>query len=184
MTSNQLELAPRRSALLIYDMTQTLVDPGRFYEQWVVDGMPALVRLIEGCRRAGVAICYAVPKDSPAGSEVCHAIAPQAEDIVVFHPHPGAFDGTDLEERLRGHDRDTILVAGMAVDRGANTSARQAMNRGMRPYLVRGVCYTRDIQESPVGPASKADIERIHLAALHRIGVGIPTVDEVLAALG
>jgi nicotinamidase-related amidase len=182
MTPSQIEA--QRAALLIYDMTQTLVDEGPFFEQWIVDGLPALARLIEGCRRAGVVVCYAVGKDSPAGSEVCHAIAPRPEDIVVVHPHPGAFDDTDLESALRDRGRDTVLIAGMAVDRGANTSARQAMSRGLRPYLVRGVCFTRDIRESPVGPAAKADIERIHLAALYRIGVGIPTVDEVLAAIG
>jgi nicotinamidase-related amidase len=176
-------LDPQRSAILVYDMTETLVVDGPFLEPWVVDGMPAYARLLNRCRQAGVAILYAVPEHSPAGSEICHAIAPQPGDTVIVHPLPGAFDGTDLEAILRRGQRDTLLVTGMAVDRGCNLAARQAYNRGMQSCVVRGVCYTRDIKESPVGPASKTDIERIHLAALHRVGVHVLTVDEVLAAL-
>ena len=88
-------------------------------EKPIAHTVGAADRMIEGCRRAGVVICYAVGKDSPAGSEICYAIAPRPEDVVVVHPHPGAFDGTELEAALRERGRDTVLVAGMAVDRGA-----------------------------------------------------------------
>ncbi len=177
------QLDPQRTALLVYDMTETLVVDGPFLEPWVVEGMPALVRLLDRSRQVGVAVYYAVPENSPAGSEICHAIAPQPEDTVIVHPLPGAFDGTELEASLRRGQRHTLLITGMAVDRGCNTAARQAFNRGIETYVVRGACYTRDILDSPVGPASKADIERVHLAALHRVGVHILTVDEVLDGL-
>ena len=178
------QLDPRRTAILVYDMTEMLVVDGPFLEPWIVEGMAAYVRMLDRCRQAGVLVIYAVPKDGPAGSEICHAIPPQPQDTIVVHPLPGAFDDTDLDAILRDSRRDTLLVTGMAVDRGCNLAARQAFNRGMQACVVRGACYTRDIKDSPVGPASKEEIERIHLAALHRVGVHILTVDEVLAALG
>jgi nicotinamidase-related amidase len=177
-------LDPQRAALLIYDLTQTLVEDGPFLEPWVASSLPALERLVGSCRRASVPVCYAVPAASAAGAEVCHAVAPRDSETVFVHTHSGGFAGTELERWLRGQQRDALLIAGMAVDRGCNTTARQALSRGFRPYVVRGACFTRDITESPVGPVAKSDVERVHLAALHRLGVGIVTVDEVVAALG
>jgi hypothetical protein len=49
--------------------------------------------------------------------------------------------------------------------------------------MVQGACFAQDIAESPVGPVSKEDIERVHLAALYRQGIEIMTIDEVVAAL-
>src|SRR5262249_26714766 len=112
------QLDPRRTAILVYDMTETLVVDGPFLEPWIVESMPAYVRLLARCRQAGVLVIYAVPKEGPAGSEICHAIAPQPQDPIVVHPLPGAFDDTDLDAILRNGQRDTLLVTGMAVDRG------------------------------------------------------------------
>jgi nicotinamidase-related amidase len=178
------DLEAGRTALLIYDMTQTLAEEGRHLEPWVVDGMPGLARLLGRCREAGVLVTYAVSAQGYAGTEVCRAIAPLASETVIKHPRSGAFMGTDYEQVLRDAGRDTLLIAGMAVDRGCNTTAREALNRGLRAVIVRDACYTRDIAASPVGPVPKAEVARVHLAALHRIGAGIMAVDEIVGALG
>ena len=182
MTASRLN--PQRTALIVYDLTQTLIVDGPFLEPWVLDGLPALARLLGRCRQTGLRVCYAVPEHSAAGSEICHALGPLPGEPVFVHPHSGAFEGTELAGFLREAQRDTLLITGMAVDRGCNSTARQALSRGIRPYMIRGACFTRDIAESPVGPVSKQDVERVHLAALHRMGVGLLTVDEVIAAIG
>jgi nicotinamidase-related amidase len=177
------QFEPRRTAVVVYDMTQALVEPGEGFEQWVVDGMPALRGLLERCREAGVAVYYAMNAQGFAGYELPRDIAAQPGDTVFKHQRSGAFTGTDFEQKLRDGGRDTLLITGMAVDRGCNTTARQAMNRGFRVVMVRGACYTYDLAESPVGPVGQRENERAHLAALYRMGAGVLTVDEVVAAL-
>jgi len=176
------DFSARQTSLLIYDMSSALLE-GQSFEQWVLDGMPQFARLLDCCRRAGVLICYAVSAKGYAPEEVCPPIAPVQGEIILRHPFSGAFSATTLEQSLRDHQRDTLLIGGMAVDRGCNTTAREALNLGIHPIVVRGICFTRDISSSPVGAATKEEIERVHLASLHRLGAGIMTVDEVIATL-
>jgi nicotinamidase-related amidase len=178
------QLEARRTALLIYDMTQTLMDEGPYIEPWVVEGLPGHARLLEACRKAGVLITYGISAKGYAGFDVCKPIAPQGDETVVRHGESGAFTDTPLLQALRDNQRDTLLITGMAVDRGCNLTAREALNRGLTPIVVRDACYTRDIKESPVGPVPKAEVARVHLAALYRLGVGIMSSDEVIRALG
>ena len=76
-----------------------------------------------------------------------------------------------------------FLITGNAVDRGLSDTARQARDWDTRAIMVRGACFTHDIPDSPVGSVSKEDVERVHLAALHRHGIDVMTVDEVIGAL-
>ncbi|HLQ31621.1 MAG TPA: isochorismatase family cysteine hydrolase [Chloroflexota bacterium] len=176
-----VEIAAGKTALLIYDMTETLVQPGPSFEQWVVDGMPDLARLLDRCRQTGVLVCYAIAAAGYAGFEICRAIAPRPDEIVVKHGSSGAFTDTDLAELLRQQQRETALISGIAVDRGCNMTARQALALGFQTVMVRGACYTQNIDESPVGPVSKADVERVHLASLHRMGTSIVEIGELLS---
>jgi len=85
---------------------------------------------------------------------------------------------------LRDNGRDTLLITGISVDRGCSSTARQALNLGIRTIVVRGACFGSEITESPVGPVTREDIERVSLAVLYRQGVEIMDVDEVIAGLG
>jgi nicotinamidase-related amidase len=176
-----LPLAQERAALLVYDMAE----PAASTEPSVVAALPRFEQVVSRCRQAGVPVCYAFPARDLAHTPlpIAAAIGPRPGERVLGHVGSGAFTGTDLEDYLRDHGRSALLITGMAVDRGCNMTARDALNRGVQPILVRGLCFTRDILDSPVGPVPKADVERVHLAALHRIGAGIMTADEVLAAL-
>ena len=81
-------------------------------------------------------------------------------------PHAsGALSGTNQAQLLRDRGIETLLIAGMAVDRGCNTTARQALNRGLRVVMVCGACYTHDIARFTFRPIGKDDVERVHLAA-------------------
>ncbi|MBM2812330.1 MAG: isochorismatase hydrolase [Chloroflexi bacterium] len=184
MTSEALlHLVPRATAVLVYDVTQSLMVPGRSFEPWAADGLPLLVRLLDACRHAGVLVIYGVAASGIDTSGTPPAIAQQPDDLIIHHQTSGAVANTELEPRMRAEGRDTLLITGMAVDRGCNVAARDALARKLHPIVVRDVCFTRDITESPVGPVPKADVARAHLAALHRLGVGIATVEEVVAAL-
>lgn len=172
----------QRAALVIYDMTATLLDgPGT--EPWIVEDLPLLVKLLASCREAGVLVCYANSAQGYAGFEIPADIAPLSDETRVLHTESGAFSGTNLEQLLRDRNVDTVMIAGMAVDRGCNMTARQALNLGFKVVMVRGACYTHSIVESPFGPLDKHEIERVHLAALFRMGAAVPTIEEIMNQL-
>jgi bifunctional isochorismate lyase/aryl carrier protein len=178
-------------ALLIYDMTKELLDessPG--YSPWAVAEMPTFRRLIEACHRAGAPIFYALPQirvDEADGDSaldaVCGPIRPTAEDTVIVRKKSGALADSPLEHLLRERGRTTLLITGMAVDRGCNTGARDAYNLGLRPVMVRELCLTRDIQSKTFGFISKEEIQKVHLAALERAVARVATVAEIIGAL-
>lgn len=178
-------------ALLIYDMTKELLDqasPG--YSSWVVEQMPAFQRLIQACHHANAPVFYALPQirvdetraDRP-GEAICDPIRPTAEDTVIVRKKSGALAESPLEHLLRERGRTTLLIAGMAVDRGCNTAARDAHNLDLRPVMVRELCFTRDIQSKTFGFISKEEIQKVHLAALERAVARVSAVEEVIEAL-
>jgi len=178
-------------ALLIYDMTKELVDqssPG--YSPWAVAEMPTFQRLIQACHEASAPIFYALPqvrvdeaKGDSARDAVCGPIRPAPEDTVIVRKKSGALAESPLEHLLRERGRTTLLITGMAVDRGCNTGARDAHNLGLRPVMVRELCLTRDIQSKTFGFISKEEIQKVHLAALERAVARVATVAEVIEAL-
>lgn len=178
-------------ALLIYDTTKELIDqtsPG--YSSWVFEQMPTFQRLIQACHQANAPVFYALPQirvdetsaDSP-GEAICDPIRPMPEDTVIVRKKSGALAESPLEHLLRERGRTTLLISGMAVDRGCNTAARDAHNLGLRPVMVRELCFTRDIQSKTFGFISKEEIHKVHLAALERAVARIATVAEVMEAL-
>jgi nicotinamidase-related amidase len=102
---------------------------------------------------------------------------------LFLHPRSGAFYKTALEEHLREIQCENLLITGIALDYGLSSTAREALNLRIHPILVRGACYAYDILDSPVGAVTKEELERAHLAALYRMGGGIMSVNEVIAAL-
>ncbi len=177
-------------ALLIYDMTRELIDPASpGYSSWVADGMPTYHQFIQACHQAEVPIYYALPQNkvdetgaNRPGEAICEPIRPTQEDTVIVRKKSGALAESPLEALLRERGRTTLLISGMAVDRGCNTAARDAYNLGLRPVMVSELCFTRDIQSKMFGHISKEDIHRVHMAALERAVARIATVDEITEA--
>ena len=174
-------------ALLIYDTTRELVDstsPG--YAPEIAARMPLLRQLIDVCHGSEVPVFYALPQSTvdkhgaeTAADAVCDEIKPRSKDTVIVRKQSGALAESPLEGLLRQQGRTTLLIAGMAVDRGCNTAARDAQKLGLKPVLVEDVCFTRDISDSRFGFISKEDIHKVHLASLERAFAKIASVKEL-----
>ena len=181
----------RQCALLIYDTTRELVDPtSPGHEPEVTDGMPLLRQLIDVCHRGEVPVFYALPQSSvdkhgaeTAADAICEEIKPKAGDTVMVRKRSGALAESPLEGLLRQQGRTTLLIAGMAVDRGCNTAARDAQKLGLKPVMVEDVCFTRDIRNGRFGSISKEEIRKIHLASLERAFAKIASVKELTELL-
>ncbi|MFG1810730.1 isochorismatase family protein [Streptomyces sp. NPDC049040] len=69
--------------------------------------------------------------EQPAGSGLAEGVA-QDGDIVVVKQTVGAFQGTDLHDRLRALGVDTLVMAGVATNLGVESTARAAADLGYR----------------------------------------------------
>ncbi|MBM2809953.1 MAG: isochorismatase hydrolase [Chloroflexi bacterium] len=178
----------RNTAVLIYHFTDFHTRPdSRGFEPEMADALPRFAELLAGCRKAGVLVTYVLSqtaRDASVGGQVSQEIAPLPGDEIIQQTGGGGAFGTPLfEELLRKRGRGTLLITGIAIDRGLSDTARRATGCGVRPIMVRAACFAQDIADSPLGPVSKEEIERVHLAAMYRHGIGVMTIDEVLASL-
>ncbi|HEX8980151.1 MAG TPA: isochorismatase family protein [Parasulfuritortus sp.] len=72
----------------------------------------------------------------PGSSDFTPEIAPQDGDVVIFKRQWGAFYGTDLDLQLRRRRIDTLILCGIATERGVESTARDAYERNYRQFLV------------------------------------------------
>jgi nicotinamidase-related amidase len=184
----EILLSGPETAALVYHFTDFHTRPdSRGFERQMADAVPLLSHLLDACRAAGALVTYVLseaPRDASIGNQVSSVLPPQDGDAVLYQAAGGGAFGTpEFERLLRERGRDTLLITGIAIDRGLSDTARRASGFGLRPIMVRGMCFAQDIADSPLGPVSREDIERVHLAAMYRHGIGLMTVDEVLAAL-
>jgi nicotinamidase-related amidase len=73
--------------------------------------------------------------DSPA-TAIHDQIAPQPGDVVVRKTRVGAFSTTDLDNQLRGHDVDTLILAGISTIGVLLSTVRDASDRDYRVVVL------------------------------------------------
>lgn len=148
-----------------------------------------LQRLLAHARRAGWVVVFSNDAHEPGDPELAvwgdHAMAGSrgAEVIEALEPRPGAhelvspkraygaFDGTGLDEQLRSHGVDEVVLAGQHTHICVRHSAYGALIRGYRITVPRdAVCTFEGVDEEDA------------LAYLHSVyGATITTVDDVVA---
>ncbi|HET6607536.1 MAG TPA: isochorismatase family protein [Rhodopila sp.] len=78
----------------------------------------------------------ACQQDSPL-VEIDPVLQPLASEPVIVKQYPSAFFGTDLHERLRRDQIDTLLIAGCTTSVCVRATALDAMQHGYRAILVK-----------------------------------------------
>ncbi|WP_328751693.1 isochorismatase family protein [Streptomyces sp. NBC_00285] len=128
-----LALDPRRSALVLVDLMDRIValplEPRKGTEVLAVAeqlaaafrAAGALVVLVR-VERPGVA-------DQPPGGGLAAGL-PRDGDIEIVKRTIGAFQGTDLDARLREHHVTTLVFGGIATNLGVESTARAAGDLG------------------------------------------------------
>ncbi|MBM2831060.1 MAG: isochorismatase [Dehalococcoidia bacterium] len=201
-------LESKKTALLIYDVTNEMADPGgAFYDPSVNRILSQIQKLLTLCRRRGIPVFYTVPVNKGAedmgrmadfypelasrrlfrpgsyGSQVHSSIKPEAVDRVIEKPRYGAFYGTRLNQRLRRKGIDTILICGISTQVGCGTTAREAASRDYKVVMVRDACLSRPIADQGWGPVNQEDVERVHMSTLARSFAMVASTDEVMRKL-
>ncbi len=198
----ELNLDPRRTALVNVDMQRCFVDGSPLASP---EG-PALVarvnELARACREAGAMVVHTRGWLRPDGSNLgrvpelvppfitdlytagaATALFPEdlvvaPGDVVLDKPRYGAFHGTDLDLVLRTAAVDTVLISGIATNICCDTTAREASQRDYRVVFLSDGTATKEMNGVPA-----AELQRATLASLAMVFARIATVDQVTTAL-
>lgn len=163
MSDTIAALDPKRTALLVMDYQQGIVG-------MLPEPDPLLARAAEAlaaARAAGARVGYvrvafteadaaAMPetnkmkarvrdggdmlRDSAPATQIHPAVAPHDGDIVVRKTRVGPFLTTDLDEQLRGHGIDTLLLAGISTSGVVLSTVRDGADRDYRLLVLSDAC--------------------------------------------
>jgi nicotinamidase/pyrazinamidase len=143
---------PSRSALVVCDMINDHLTPGRTLEvPRARDIVAALASRIGAARAAGTPVVYVLDRHQPGdpeldewgthalegsdGAEVWPALAPAPDDLIVTKPTYSGFHGTNLEQVLDNLGVDTIILTGCATEVQLMSTATDALQRGFAVEL-------------------------------------------------
>jgi nicotinamidase-related amidase len=149
----KLTLDPKKTALILIDLQHGIVgmDTQPYTAKSVV---VKSAMLAERFREKNATVIYvrvdlgsilALPVDvshgdpnsppPPIASELVPESGFQPTDLLITKRHWSAFSGTDLEERLRKADLNTVVIAGIATNFGVESTARAAAGLGFAVVL-------------------------------------------------
>ena len=102
--------------------------------------------------------------------EIRREIAPEPGDVVIDKTTFGAFNGSDIDARLKAMGVETLLVTGVSTNLCVETTARDAADRGYGVILI-DEC-TADFDE----PAQEAALAAFHV----NFGRVVRSADELI----
>ena len=180
-----LDIAPLQAAIA---PVRKLLDAARAAGLMIVHTREGHVPDLSDCppvklarsRNAGAEIGSAGPLGrllirGEAGHDFIEELQPAAGEIVIDKPGYSAFARTDLDQRLRVRDIDTLLLCGVTTEVCVSSTLRDAVDCGYR-------CIT-------IGDACASAFPDLHDAALRMIGVeggifgSVSSSEQVAAAL-
>ena len=83
-------------------------------------------------------------------------------NLLIEKNFPGSFTGTNLENWLRKHDIDTVVISGYMTQMCCDTTARQAAHFGFSVEFLADATGTLDFETK----AAKATAQELHRATL------------------
>jgi nicotinamidase-related amidase len=184
-------LPPPGAVLLLIDLQRAIDHPS-----WGVRNNPCaelqVGRLLARWRGKGWPVWH-VRHDSTnpeshyrpgqSGNEFKPEFAPMAGEPVIPKQTNSAFIGTDLEERLRKGNHDTLVVVGVITNNSVESTVRMAGNLGFHTWIVADGCFTFARADWNGTSRSAEDIHAMSLANLDcEYGV-VTTADALLGSL-
>lgn len=107
-----------------------------------------------------------------AGVEHDRRVTPAGGEPVIVKEHPNAFLGTQLEQRLRAHGIDELVVAGMMTSMCVDASVRAAADLGFELAVVGDACAAPDLEHQ----GTKVPGAQVHAAFLAALADGYAQV--------
>ena len=177
-----------------------VVDVQSAFDEWVADGQrrnnpeaeDRIADLLADFRRNQAPIIHirhaSLEPQSRLRAELPgHRVKDEAreepgEPVLIKHVN-SSFIGTDLEQRLRAGEIETVVVVGATTNHCVETTARMAGNLGFDTKLVRDATWTFDHRgvDGETFPAEQ--VHAMTLANLHDEFVEVVTTAEVIELL-
>lgn len=141
------------------------------------DAEPAIAvaaKLLARARQSGAAIFHIAHKGR-AGSlfdreaergAIVSSLAPLTNEPVIEKALPNSFAGTDLQARLAATGRTNIVLAGFMTHMCVSSTARAALDLGLRTTIAADACATRDLPDGRGGALSARTVHEVALAEL------------------
>jgi len=171
MINNTIDI--KKTALLVIDMQNDFVLKGAIME--VPDAkkqVPKIKELIEICRKKNIPVIYTVHETDPVlcplevvvfphlktqgmrkgtkGVEIVDGLKPLVTEKVVTKHRYSAFYNTDLEEYLKGLQKDnpidTLIICGTVTNICCESTARDAFFRDYKVILVSDCCSAVSVE--------------------------------------
>jgi ureidoacrylate peracid hydrolase len=200
----QVPIRVATSALLVHDVVNDFLDPAGPEPDPGLDAVLANVRaLLAAARQARLAVVFAAPgQGDPAiaprhqggaaptrlvwgtrGVEVPSDLGPLPGEKMVRKPRYGGFFGSELAAHLRAIGADTLVVCGLSLAGGVETTVRDAHNHDLRSIVVEDACLIRAIPDQGWGAVSREDVRRVVLSMLAQRFARVATTAEVCGEL-
>ena len=141
------------------------------------DVHPAIARaekVLSAARQAGSPIFHIAHKGregslfdrSAKRGAIVDQVAPMINEPIVEKALPNAFAGTDLAGQIEGTGRKEIVIVGFMTHMCVSSTARAALDLGLRVTVDADACATRDLPDGVGGTLAAATIHHVALAEL------------------
>jgi nicotinamidase-related amidase len=126
-------------------------------------------------RRHAVPVFHVVHRGAPGGGlfdpdgpsyAIIPGLSPENAEPVIAKTLPNAFARTDLHARLLATGRPEIILAGFMTHMCVSTTARAALDLGIRATIVAAATATRALPDPSGGVLPAELVQRAALAAL------------------
>ncbi len=177
-----------KTALIIIDVQDGLDDP-LLGKRNNPDAESNIARLLAAWRATGRPIYHvqhmSTRPNSPLrpnqpGNAIKQIVAPQGDEPVIQKTVNNAFIGTDLADRLRTEDIQSVVIVGLTTGHCVSATARMAGDMGLRTYVVDDATASHDCisYDGVYYPAET--MHAISLASLHGEFATILKTDQLL----
>jgi nicotinamidase-related amidase len=180
-----------KTALLVIDAQQEYFAPiGKLVLPDAPLAVERIADLLAWARQGGVPVVHVVHESrrpnattfapgSPA-LEIHPAARPAAGEPVVTKHLPGSFTNTGLEEHLRRHGIEQIIISGFMTQMCCDTTAREAAHRGFKVLMAADAMAAMPVK-GPDGVLVPHDqVHRTHLGSLNGFLASVTTAPALI----
>jgi nicotinamidase-related amidase len=115
--------------------------------------------------------------------DVPASLGPRAGHTIVHKPRFGAFFGSSFAGYLEQTQRDTVIVCGISLAGGVETTVRDAYNRDLRSIVVADACICRPVPDQGWGAVTADEVAKVTFSILAQRFARIATTSDICSEL-
>lgn len=154
--------------------------------------LETILKAMDGAAKSNVPVVvlrHHVPTEDPPffrkGTAAWHLhkdVAERPHQVLIDKTMPGSFTGTELERWLRVRGLKTVTIAGYMTHMCCDTTARQAMHRGLNVEFLSDATGTLEL-DNEAGSVTGEELHRATLCAQQMLISEVVSTDAWLERL-